>query len=112
MDIHTYLGTMGKNNKNNIPAFSPNLFWDVKADDLDMEQHKAFIVNHVLDYGQWDDWKTILNYYGLDQIASTAKDLRSLFPKSLAFISTVSHIPENQFRCYELLQSKDELWHF
>lgn len=112
MDIYTHLRTMGKNNKNNVPVFSPNLFWDVNADDLDMVQHKAFIVNRVLDYGQWDDWKTILNYYGLEQIASIAKDLRSLFPKSLAFISTVSHIPENQFRCYELLQSKDELWHF
>ncbi len=112
MDIHTHLRTMGKNNKNNVPVFSPNLFWDVNADDLDMVQHKAFIVNRVLDYGQWDDWKTILNYYGLEQIASIAKDLRSLFPKSLAFISTVSRIPENQFRCYELLQSKDEFWHF
>ena len=103
---------MEKNNKNNVPVFSPNLFWDVNADDLDMVKHKAFIVNRVLDYGQWDDWKTILNYYGLEQIASIAKDLRSLFPKSLAFISTVSRIPENQFRCYELLQSKDALWHF
>lgn len=103
---------MNKNNKNNVPLFSPNLFWDVNPDDLDMERHKTFIVNRVLDYGQWDDWKTILNYYGLEQIASIAIGLRSLFPKSLAFISTVSRIPENQFRCYEHLQSKDKLWHF
>ncbi len=112
MDIHVYQRTMKKNNENNTPLFSSNLFWDVNVDDLDMAQHKAFIVNRVLDYGQWDDWKTILNYYGLEQITSIAKDLRSLFPKSLAFISTVSRIPENQFRCYELLQSKDKLWHF
>ncbi|WP_286834013.1 DUF6922 domain-containing protein [Proteiniphilum sp. UBA5280] len=55
MDIHTHLRTMGKNNKNNVPLFSPNLFWDVNADDLDMVQHKAIIVNRVLDNGQWDD---------------------------------------------------------
>ncbi|MDR2815670.1 MAG: hypothetical protein LBB62_03080 [Proteiniphilum sp.] len=103
---------MEKNNKNNIPLFSPALFWDINTGELDMEQHKDFIVNRVLDYGQWDDWKMILDYYGLEQIASIAQNLRSLFPKSLAFISTVSRIPENQFRCYELLQSKDKLWYF
>ncbi len=103
---------MEKNDKKNIPTFSTNLFWDLNPEDLDMNQHKAFIVNRVLDYGQWDDWKTILDFYGLEQITSIAKELRSLFPKSLAFISTVSHIPENQFRCYKHLQSKDKLWHF
>ena len=103
---------MDKNNENKIPTFSPNLFWDINVDELDMHRNKSFIVNRVLDYGQWEDWKTILHYYGLEQIGSIAKDLRSLFPKSLAFISTVTHIPENQFRCYELLQSKDKLWHF
>lgn len=112
MHIHAHLRTMEKSNKNNVPVFSPNLFWDINADDLNMEQHKTFIVNRVLDYGQWDDWKTILDYYGLEQITSIAKGLRSLFPKSLAFISTVSRIPENQFRCYEHLQSKNKLWHF
>jgi hypothetical protein len=40
---------MEKNNKNNVPVFSANLFWDVNPDDLDMEQHKTFIVNRVLD---------------------------------------------------------------
>ena len=98
--------------KNHITEFSPNLFWDVTVEDLDMEQHKAFIINRVLDYGKWEDWKIILNHYGLNQIASIARNLRSLFPKSLAFISTVSHIPEDQFRCYKHLQSKNKLWHF
>lgn len=101
-----------ENDKKYVLGFSPNLFWDVHVESLDMEQHKAFIVNRVLDYGQWNDWKMILNYYGLSQVAAIAQNLRSLFPKSLAFISTVSRIPENQFRCYELIQSKDKLWHF
>lgn len=90
--------------KNPITEFSPNLFWDVTVEDLDMEQHKAFIINRVLDYGQWEDWKIILNHYGLNQIASIARNLRSLFPKSLAFISTVSHIPEDQFRCTQAIE--------
>ena len=60
------------NDKCRTPLFSPNLFWDVNTGDLDMEQREAFIINRVLDYGQWNDWRIILDYYGLDQIASTA----------------------------------------
>ncbi|MDR1592378.1 MAG: DUF2333 family protein [Prevotellaceae bacterium] len=95
-----------------MPDFSPNLFWDTDIADLDMEKHKKFIVNRVLDYGSWDDWKIIRDYYGLIQVRDIAKDLREMFAKSLSFISTITQTPEDQFRCYKLLQSKDTHWSY
>jgi hypothetical protein len=93
-------------------SFSTNLFWDADPAELDMEQHAAYVVGRVLDYGTWEDWKLICQYYGMDKIKTIALNLRSMERKSLSFIATVTNTPENQFRCYTLLQSKNLHWYF
>jgi hypothetical protein len=92
--------------------FSTNLFWDIDIANLDMEKHARYIVERVLDYGDWEDWLLVRNYYGLEKIKEIALGIRSLFPESLSFIATVTRTPENQFRCYTLLQSKNLHWYF
>jgi hypothetical protein len=93
-------------------SFSTNLFWDIDIADLDMEKHARYIVGRVLDYGDWKDWSLIRDYYGLEKLKEIALGIRSLFPESLSFIATVTHTPENQFKCYTLLQSKNQHWNF
>ncbi len=82
-----------------IYKFSDNLFWDTKAEYIDMEKNASYVVQRVLEYGRLSDWKLLLSYYGLLRIADIACHLRTLEPRALSFISTVSGIPENQFRC-------------
>ncbi|MCL2649568.1 MAG: hypothetical protein FWD60_00915 [Candidatus Azobacteroides sp.] len=95
-----------------ISSFSDNLFWDVELSELNMEKHQAFIVTRVLDYGTMQDWLFIRDYYGIKRLKAIALNIRSLDRKSLSFIATVTHTPENQFRCYKLLQSKNLHWYF
>jgi len=92
--------------------FSKNLFWDINLNDLDMEQHKAYILGRVLEFGKLSDWKLIRNYYGLDGIKRIGIEMRTMSPKALSFLSLITHTPENQFRCYTMLQSPDRPWHF
>ncbi len=92
--------------------FSPSLFWDIDIAELDMEKHKAFIVARVLDYGMMADWLFIRQYYGIDRLREIALNIRSMERRSLSFIATVTRTPENQFRCYKLLQSKNLHWYF
>jgi hypothetical protein len=99
-------------NQSIISQFSTNLFWDTDPAGLDIEKHRKYIVERVLDCGTWDDWLLIRNYYGLDQLKEIALGLRSLERKSLSFIATMTNTPENQFRCYEMLQSKNLHWYF
>jgi hypothetical protein len=93
-------------------SFSKNLFWDIDIANLDMDKHARYIVERVLDYGDWSDWLLIRDYYGLERLKEIALGIRSLFPESLSFIATVTRTPENQFRCYTLLQSKNLHWYF
>jgi len=95
-----------------ISDFSPHLFWDVNKKNLDFEKHKTYIVNRVMQYGLYRDWKNIKQIYGLNQITEIAKNIRDLDKKSLAFLSLLSGEPKNAFRCYTQTQSMPKHWDF
>jgi len=103
--------TEQKIEKQNI-KFSEHLFWDIDENELDMEKHKEFIVERTLDYGFMNDWLVIKNYYSLERLASIAKNIRTLMPKSLSFIAYVTDTQITDYRCYKLAQSNPPHWNF
>jgi hypothetical protein len=36
--------------------YSPNLFWDVDPERLDLERHRSYVVARVLEHGTIEDW--------------------------------------------------------
>ena len=71
--------------------FSKNLFWDVDMSQADMDKAPGQIVQRVLEYGEWNDWKLVLSYYGLDKIVNVCTKLRTLDPVCLSYICAISH---------------------
>jgi hypothetical protein len=99
-------------NKFDIKSISAHLFWDVDQTKLDAEKSKKLIIARVLDYGLFTDWLYIKSYYGLDVITKTAITIRDLDFKSMSFISTLSDIPYERFKCYTSIQSTPKHWNF
>lgn len=83
-----------------IQAFSDYIFWDVDKNLVDLSSNASYVVQRVLEYGQIEDWRLLVAYYGLDRIVEIAKQIRSLDSKALSFISTVSDTSRDQYRCY------------
>lgn len=79
---------------------SKHIFWDVNEASVDYDEHAVFIVQRVLCYGLIEDWKAILNYYGLDKIVELAKEARNLDARSLAFMAILSGSAYEEFKCY------------
>ena len=88
-----------------IQGFSDYIFWDVDRNAIDLTENAPYVVQRVLEYGQVGDWKLLLGFYGLDEIVRVSRKLRTLEPRALSFISTVSKTPIDQFRCYNTRQS-------
>ncbi len=86
------------------------LFWDVDKNDIDFDKHSTFIIQRVLEYGEFCDWKAILSYYGLNRIVSECKKMRTLDPICLSFIAAISHTNKEEYRCYHTAQSSPTLW--
>ena len=99
-------------NEKIITSFSKNLFWDVDPGSINLESNSRYIIQRVLEYGRYNDWKLILSHYGIQVIADTATSLRSLDPIAVSFISAITNIPKEQFRCYTLRQSNQTHWNF
>ncbi|MCD8269895.1 MAG: hypothetical protein LUD46_16485 [Parabacteroides sp.] len=95
-----------------INQFSSHLFWDIDRDKLDWNVHRMYIVERVLEYGVLSDWKLLRSYMSIEEIASYAKKIRQLDPKTLSFISTISNTPKEEFRCYTTQQSIPRHWNF
>ncbi|MGM9740876.1 MAG: DUF6922 domain-containing protein [Candidatus Cryptobacteroides sp.] len=98
--------------KDYIQSFSDYLFWDVDRDSIDLEANAPYVVQRVLEFGRWNDWKLLVARYGLERVAHIAQTLRSLDPKALSFISTVSSLPKESFRCFTTRPSAPAHWNF
>jgi len=98
--------------KNSINKFSKHLFWDVDRDILNLDRDKSYIIKNVLEYGAIEDWKIIKKYYGISTITQKTKSFRDLEKKALSFISSISKIPKEEFRCYNYQQSIPPHWNF
>ena len=96
----------------NISGFSKHLFWDTDRGLLDFEKNQGYIIKQVLEYGLYEDWKLLEKYYGIEKIAETVMTLREIEPKALSFISVLSGIPKEKFRCYTTQQSVPRHWNF
>ncbi|MFH1890913.1 MAG: hypothetical protein ABIJ91_05125 [Candidatus Kuenenbacteria bacterium] len=81
------------------PKLSKTLFWDVKATDIDFDEHKKYVVQRVLMLGDGNDWQEIKKYYGLKNIAKIAVQIKDLDKKSCNFWSLIFNIPKSKFLC-------------
>ncbi len=95
-----------------IKDLSNHLFWDVDIHKIDFDKNKKLIIQRALDYGLLSDWKIIIDYYGIKEIATTAVSLKDLDMKSVSLISLLSGIPRNKFLCYTTKQLTPKHWNF
>jgi len=79
-------------------------FWDIDFRALDPEKHKRFIIGRMLERGNWPEFKSILEYYGQEQVKNILLNLRYMDKKSLRFCSFYFRIPKEDFRCYKSMR--------
>ena len=95
-----------------IKSFSKHLFWDVDRESLDSQKHKKMIVQRVLEYGLLHDWKMLRKCLTIQEIAAISMEMRTLDPRALSFISTISNQAKDRFRCYTTSRSNPRHWNF
>lgn len=95
-----------------VLGLSKILFWDVDPYSVDAEKHAAFIVERVLQMGTWDEFKTILNYYGKNRIIGYATQFRYMDRIVLEFCVNYFNVPKERFRCFSQRQLHPTHWQY
>ncbi|MDX2245186.1 MAG: hypothetical protein SF052_00305 [Bacteroidia bacterium] len=88
----------------------PALFWDVKVEDIDLEKHRASVIERITTRGNFEEFRILLQYYGKETVKNTLLNTRYLDKVTLFFCSTIFDSPITEFRCYKLAQSNPEHW--
>ena len=95
-----------------IKDLSAHLFWDVDREQVDIIVSKKLIIQRVLELGTLEDWKVLVQMYGLKGIDEVAIRLRSLDDKTVSFLCTTFNRKKEDFRCYRLKQSAPNFWSY
>lgn len=88
------------------------ILWDIDPKKLDMQLHKTWIIQRVLEYGEMGDWKAVYAYYGLNTIVDACKTMRTLDKRALSFICCLSNTKKEDYRCYHTRRSNQAHWNF
>lgn len=57
-------------------------------------------MSRVVMYGNLEEWKQVIQFYGKERIAEELTQERELDIKTAHFLSTVLDLPITRFRCY------------
>lgn len=88
------------------------LFWDSDFEQLDLEKHKKYIIERVLERGYyWMQFKEMINHYGRNEVIRIIKELPWLTDLTMNFCRLYFDIPYKEMRCYTKKQLMPTLWH-
>jgi hypothetical protein len=76
--------------------FSQNLFWDTPIANINLQQHKRYIIERVLTRGFLQDFYLMLKIYSKEEIREAIFKSKELDPKTAHFCSEYFHIPKEQ----------------
>ncbi len=96
----------------NKPDLSSQAFWDVDMNKIDYEKNARFVVEKVIDRGTHQDFKTILKFYGKNQVRELALKANWLSNISINFCCKLFDLQPQDFKCYEKKQLNREHWNF
>ncbi len=87
-------------------------FWDIDVSTLDEIKSKRLIIERVVNLGNLDEIKLVVNYYGKKELINTICKLNYLDSKTLNFLSLIFNVPKSNFKCFTRKQLKPQHWNF
>jgi hypothetical protein len=100
--------------KTPLPMKLSPLFWDVDFASVDATQHRAFVLDRLLEYGGIEAVRWAEQFYGLEGIKEyfQRRGVRVLSAKTRAFWAAVLGLTDESCTTKSLARSKDPLWQF
>jgi hypothetical protein len=61
-----------------IPIQNRALFWDVRPDDIDPEEHKKWLIERIAQWGTLDDIRELLKLYPMEEVGNIVNSSRAI----------------------------------
>ncbi|MBE3588453.1 MAG: hypothetical protein IMW93_07860 [Thermoanaerobacteraceae bacterium] len=82
-----------------LPACLKKFFWDVSFEDLDVRADYYFILERLLEYGDDQAIRWVLEHYGVAELLEVVKTSPRLSAKTGGFWRCYYRLKEGEIRC-------------
>lgn len=95
-----------------INTLSKRFFWDIDLQRFDEQKNKRIIIERVATNGDINEFKKIIEYYGLDVVRKELVNAGNLDKKTLNWLSHIFSLDKKEFKCYSKILSNQKHWSF
>lgn len=82
-----------------LPPYLKPLFWDADPAALDVYRHRRYIIERILEFGDFREIRWMQETYAADEIVRVLREARGLSPRSAAYWSLVYDVPAEEMAC-------------
>ena len=82
-----------------LPPSARKYFWDVNFDELDASKHPRFVIERLLEYGDFPELRWLFRNFSRQRIVNTLKNSRFLSLRSAHYWSQILGVPKRDIRC-------------
>ncbi len=90
----------------------PALFWDVDVREVDLNKHRASVIERITSRGRLDEFRAMVHFYGQETVKKVLLNARHLDKRTLSYCSLIFDVPITEFRCFKRAQLNPELWNY
>ncbi len=84
---------------NTIPADFKRYFWDTNIENLDLQKHQNYIIERLLEFGDFEQIDWINKSYNREIIKSVLMSSKRISPKTGNFFSLIYNFPKEEMQC-------------
>lgn len=97
-----------------IPDSFGKYFWDTDVNKLDTGEHSEFIIERMLEFGDFEVLRWLFEVYPLNYIKDTLKKSRTLSRKSANFWSIFLEVDKGDIECMKMSYQKEQekIWKY
>lgn len=85
-----------------LPKALYRYFWDVRAENLDIEKWPKHVIPRLMDYGDTEAVRWMWKEYGKEEIRETLKTMRGIMPKSAYYWANIVNLPYEEVKCLKM----------
>ncbi len=95
-----------------LPKHAYKYFWDITPAELDVSQHPRYVIERLLEYGDFPELRWLFGRFTRNEIVKTLQTTRRLSLRSANFWAQILRIPQKQVRCLNkrFQQTHNQIW--
>jgi hypothetical protein len=97
---------------NRLPASAYKYFWDINPVELDISAHPRYVIERILEYGDFLELRWPFARFSREEIVGVLKLSRTLTLRSANFWSQIFGVSHRQVKCLSkrFQQTQNRIW--